>query len=265
MPITISHPAASIPFKRFGLILSALIIGSIIPDFEFFLKLSDGKAIGHTFWGIFYFCIPIGLAVLVVFHKLVKFPLLSLFPQSHQEKIYPHAKEFRFFPIRRFLLIIVSLLVGIISHLFCDSFTHHDGLMVKLIPFLGKTVFSFSQFDIRLYFILQYAGSIGGLILLALWYKNWISRAKVPPFCCLKLHLSNKTRIISAIVIFGVTCGITSGCLFVSGNSSAEILKSFVTRMSIVLISALLFAILVFGIIWNTQAIGYRRAHKPVR
>ncbi|MDO5576472.1 MAG: DUF4184 family protein [Fibrobacter sp.] len=251
MPITISHPAVSIPFRRFGLILSALIIGSIIPDFEFFLKLSDGKVIGHTFWGIFCFCIPVGLAVLVIFHKLVKFPLLSLFPQSHQEKIYPHAKEFRFFPARRFLLIIISLVVGIISHLFWDSFTHHDGFMVKVIPFLGKTVFSFSQFDIRLYFILQYVGSIGGLILLAFWYKNWISRAKVSGVCSLRLHLPNKTQIVSAIILFSVTCGVASGCLFVNGNSAVEILKGFITRMSIVLFSALLFAILVFGIIWN--------------
>ena len=35
MPNPIAHPAASIPFTRLGLVFSALVIGSISPDFGY--------------------------------------------------------------------------------------------------------------------------------------------------------------------------------------------------------------------------------------
>ena len=72
MPVTVSHPVFSVGFKKFGLVLSALVVGSMMPDFEFFMRLSFGKNIGHTLAGIFLFCIPVGLVVLFLFHKLMK-------------------------------------------------------------------------------------------------------------------------------------------------------------------------------------------------
>ncbi|NLW30352.1 MAG: DUF4184 family protein [Fibrobacter sp.] len=252
MPITISHPAAAIPFRCFDLVLSALIVGSMIPDFEFFLKLSDGKVIGHTIPGIFLFCIPLGLTVLFVFHKLIKFPLLSLLPYKHQAKLYPFAKKFHFFPARRFIHIILSLFTGIASHLIWDSFTHHDGFMVKLFPFLSNTVFSFPQGDIRLYFILQYAGSVLGLIMIIYWYRKWFYHAKpVDNFVPYKFHLPHKFKILSAILFFSASGGLTFGYFTFDGKNSTELIKSFITQSSIASFSGFLFALLIFGIMWH--------------
>ncbi len=38
MPWTVSHPAAAAPFARWGLVLSALVVGSMAPDFVYFRK-----------------------------------------------------------------------------------------------------------------------------------------------------------------------------------------------------------------------------------
>ena len=39
MPLTIAHPAAVLPFRHSRLPISALVIGSLAPDFEYFLHL----------------------------------------------------------------------------------------------------------------------------------------------------------------------------------------------------------------------------------
>ena len=52
MPFTLSHPAAVIPLRRWG-IFSALIIGSIMPDSVYFLPFMDEHdRFAHTLPGI---------------------------------------------------------------------------------------------------------------------------------------------------------------------------------------------------------------------
>ncbi|RKZ85433.1 MAG: hypothetical protein DRR19_16380 [Candidatus Parabeggiatoa sp. nov. 1] len=63
MPFTLSHPAAAVPLARGGLVLSALVVGSMSPDFLYFLCLSTQYQFGHTFIGVFVFDIPTGLTV----------------------------------------------------------------------------------------------------------------------------------------------------------------------------------------------------------
>jgi hypothetical protein len=72
MPLTTSHPAAVIALKRLNLDLSAMVIGSMTPDFVYFipgcLPLSDYS---HTISGILILGIPLGLAVLAIFQYLI--------------------------------------------------------------------------------------------------------------------------------------------------------------------------------------------------
>jgi hypothetical protein len=132
-----SHPAIAVPLKRFGLIFSALVFGSMMPDFEFFLRLTDGRLIAHTIPGLFLFCIPVGIISLFLFHRLIKFPLLSLLPVGHQARLYPLAKEFSFFPISRFLMIILSVGVGAVTHILWDSFTHEGSWIVERLSWMS--------------------------------------------------------------------------------------------------------------------------------
>ena len=45
MPFTGSHPAAVLPLMRWGLMPSALVIGSMVPDLPYFLPVPD---LGNT-------------------------------------------------------------------------------------------------------------------------------------------------------------------------------------------------------------------------
>lgn len=70
IPFTCSHPALIIPLRWYGFVLSALIIGSMAPDFEYFIRFSTTRTISHTIPGVFTFCLPAGFIVFLLYHKL---------------------------------------------------------------------------------------------------------------------------------------------------------------------------------------------------
>ena len=68
MPFTLSHAAVAAPLARRGLILSAVAIGSMTPDFEYFLRLSMNSRWSHSLPGVLTFCLPVSILVLWLFH-----------------------------------------------------------------------------------------------------------------------------------------------------------------------------------------------------
>lgn len=172
MPFTPAHPAAILPVRK-RLVLSALVIGAMAPDFHYFMGLGPHGKVSHTFAGAFYFCVPVGLAALWLFHKLLKLPLISLSPEWHQARLARFAVPFRFGPARRFVVIVGSLLVGIFSHLLWDSFTHGGGWMVRHIPALRTVVFPEMAGGRPLYNLLQHGCTLLGLLALAVAYYRW--------------------------------------------------------------------------------------------
>ncbi|MEB0248571.1 DUF4184 family protein, partial [Mucilaginibacter sp. 5B2] len=61
MPFTISHPAVILPLnylpKRF-ISLTALVVGSLTPDFEYFIRMKVQSDYSHTLPGLFWFDLP---------------------------------------------------------------------------------------------------------------------------------------------------------------------------------------------------------------
>ena len=65
MRLTIAHAAAVLPLRQFGklrLPLVALMIGSMSPDYAYFLPGDLDRVDTHSFAGLFYFCWPVSLA-----------------------------------------------------------------------------------------------------------------------------------------------------------------------------------------------------------
>ena len=49
----------------------ALAVGAMAPDFEYMVRLSATRTIGHTIPGLFILCLPTALLVLLLWHRLV--------------------------------------------------------------------------------------------------------------------------------------------------------------------------------------------------
>src|SRR5512143_3827140 len=169
MPNPLAHPVAAVPFTRAGLVLSALVIGSISPDFGYLIPASNAY-FTYTAPGIILFDVPVGLALLWIFHAFVKWPLLSSAPDSLQHRLIARAREFSFGPLRRFGLILLSLLVGSLTHVLWDSFTHEWGWFVQHFAILRISVSG-----MPIYEVLQNLGTFMGVCILAYWMVTWLS------------------------------------------------------------------------------------------
>lgn len=167
MPFTIAHPAAVLPFgKSKYLSVTALIAGSVVPDFEFFLQLREVENIGHHSMGIVLFDLPVAMVFCFLFHGLVKNTLMANLPPYLRNRFmqYTDVNWTRFAKENKWKLLF-SVILGVLTHILWDGFTHHDGLFVEMMPLLQTTI-QILTFSIPVYFLLQVIFSIGGMFIM---------------------------------------------------------------------------------------------------
>lgn len=165
---------AVVPLRRWGLVFSAMVVGSMAPDFEYFFGLKRGAS--HALPGIVTFTFPLAVAVLVLFHKLLKWPLISLLPRGLQARVIGPSRRFRWFPATRFFMILLSIAVGIATHIFLDGFTHGDGWAARHSAALQQPVSFFGHFGMPLYDLLQLGCTAAGMVVLAICFVAWYKR-----------------------------------------------------------------------------------------
>ena len=127
MPFTPAHAAAAVPlFWLLGSrgVLSALVIGSMTPDFAYFLPLGVRRAQSHELAGLAWFVLPVGLATYLVFHLLVKAPVVALLPAPLRDRLTARGLASPVLPTASWPAVVSSLVLGAITHLIWDSFTH---------------------------------------------------------------------------------------------------------------------------------------------
>lgn len=163
MPFTFSHPAIVFPFlKNNKLSATGLIIGAMCPDFEYFLRMKVQSSISHTFIGLFLFNLPVGLVIAILFHTLIKKPLIDNLPDFIENRLSVlRNSNWMDYLKQNFSKVIISLLLGAISHLVWDSFTHEAGYFVRELSFLQQKIG-----NVPYYKIAQHLSSLFGMILL---------------------------------------------------------------------------------------------------
>jgi hypothetical protein len=75
------------------------------------------------------------------------------------------------------LVLAVSLLIGAWTHLLWDSFTHKDGKLVQLLPFLQIPLAPFAGRTVRIHHLLWYACTFAGIAWLGVVYQRWLRSA----------------------------------------------------------------------------------------
>lgn len=176
MPFTFSHPAGALPLRRLlgrHASLSALVIGSMTPDLGFILPLDLARSDTHGLPALFLFCLPAGLLTYLIYHLLLKAPLLHLFPPRVQERLVLPAA----LPRAPWRAVLLSLLCGALTHIGWDAFTHPGTPVVTAIGLLRLPVGTFAGYPVQVFNVLQHASSIAGLGLLAFWWRRWLRTA----------------------------------------------------------------------------------------
>jgi hypothetical protein len=173
MPFTLAHPAIVLPFQllnRKYISLSALIIGSITPDFEYFLKMKLSGRYSHTVEGIFLMDLPVAILLCLIFHQWVKEPLIDNLPGYFKGRLQS-LKQHNFlrYASAHYYGFIGCLLIGISSHVLWDSFTHPSETFMWRPEVLRQTYSVFGLPPLHLYNYLQHLSTLVGTIVIA-WY-----------------------------------------------------------------------------------------------
>jgi hypothetical protein len=168
MPFTFSHPALVLPLIKARLKLSAtaLIIGSMIPDFEYFIRMTDITKYSHTLTGIFWFDIPLALFVCFIYHLVVRNSLFDNLPSFLRERfsIYKRFDWSGYFQ-KNWAIVIVSIIIGAASHILWDKVTHNTMFYVKQADL--STMAKIGRINLAGYKFLQWASTIaGGLVVI---------------------------------------------------------------------------------------------------
>jgi hypothetical protein len=169
MPLTFSHPAVILPAKYLPekwVSMTGLIIGSITPDFEYFLRMRVISIYSHTWIGMFWFDLPLAVLLTFVYHYIIRNSFICNLPVFLKKRLsrYMDFKWINYFK-HHFFKVIICLLLGIASHIFWDGFTHPGGDFVKMIPWLkeGSNIFGYHIPNSRLLHIISTI--IGGIII----------------------------------------------------------------------------------------------------
>jgi len=167
MPFTFSHPAIILPIRKLkedSFSLTGLVVGSIAPDFEYFIRMNLKGIYGHTLLGLFYFDLPIGLILAFLFHDLIKTPLLRNSPSFFKSRFTPlNFFHWDNYFLKHYWIIFYSILIGSLSHILWDSFTHRTGFFVENIPILLDSLTVY-HYKIPYYELLQHISSFLGVL-----------------------------------------------------------------------------------------------------
>nr|WP_067056800.1 DUF4184 family protein [Mucilaginibacter sp. L294] len=164
MPFTFSHPAIVLPLnylpKRW-LSLTALVTGSLTPDFEYFIRMKIQSKYSHTLPGLFWFDLPLALLLMAIYNLIVKEKLIDNLPVYLNKRLSAFKNNSN--PRRGYylLIVIISILIGAGSHLLWDGFTHPAGYFVEHLPILKQPVY-LMQHQFAWYNIIQHISSFVG-------------------------------------------------------------------------------------------------------
>lgn len=138
---------------------SAFVLGTMAPDFEYFLKGRPSAEIGHSYLGFFLFNLPLVFAVYLLYKLCVHDVLIVHLPKVLQEAPLPKLAAV---PLLKFFVFVYSALFGMFTHVAWDSFTHVGGLMVRRFSIFTYEFVLFT-YSIPLYKILQHGSTVFGM------------------------------------------------------------------------------------------------------
>jgi hypothetical protein len=170
MPFTFSHPAAILPFSylpRKWVSMTGLVIGSLTPDFEYFIRMRNQSTFSHTIYGLFWFDLPLGLLLTFIFHNIVRNSLFNNLPTILKSRILINSRfDWNTYFKANWLVVTISILIGAASHILWDGFTHPHGYFVETIPALTNTFYLFGR-EIPIYKIVQHCSTLLGATVIA--------------------------------------------------------------------------------------------------
>jgi len=146
--------------------MTALMIGSMAPDFGYFFAHDASRALTHSFASLPFFSLPAGLLVWLFYVVLLEKATITLLPDrwhtrfAHTDALTPSL----------ILRACIAILLGAVTHLLWDAFTHRETFVTDAWPALMGPTPGFSWMPI--YHLLHGLSSAVGLVILIIWLRH---------------------------------------------------------------------------------------------
>ncbi len=149
------------------------------PDFEYFFRMEAFSQHSHSLLGILYFDLPLTVLLSILFHQLVKGPLIANLPRYFKIRCDDWFNyNFIDYIKNNKVAFIISAIVGSSTHIFWDGFTYAGGFFIGVFPALSNKV-DLGAFSFGIYKFIQYGSTfLGGLIILL--YFHFLPKGKNP-------------------------------------------------------------------------------------
>ena len=210
MPFTFSHPAAVLPLRWTRLPFAALVIGSMSPDFIYFLQLGPYSGFGHTLVGVFLLDLPLGVALYFFYQRRLRAFFLAMLPAFIQRRGRPHTPSSS--PLAMELArVVLAVLLGAGTHILWDTFTHTGAWGVEQVPLLGRQIQLFGR-AVFVYKLAQHGSTLAGAGALMLWSLHRLWRSRPDPERLVS-PLSWRLKHLCALVLLSPGAGLLSAYL----------------------------------------------------
>lgn len=176
MPFTGSHVAAVLPLMRWGLVPSALVIGSMTPDLPYYLPTPFHPGTTHSMIGVVGVDVLLGGVAFGVWQYVLAPFAIAIAPANLRDRLDPRPSIGLGAQLpgwRPGLMLVVSLAVGAATHVLWDSFTHAGRWGPAHIGWLAD-----SHAGLAGYRWTQIVSSIIGAAAIAVWLARWWTSAR---------------------------------------------------------------------------------------
>ncbi len=198
MPFTPSHAVVALPFIRTPLVPAAIAIGAMAPDLPLFVRglpLHYGRTHDLAWVPV---TVALALLLLLVWRAVLRPAVRELSPAWLAARLPGEWDRGAAVGVREtlaltavrgegterrwrvewtgMLLLVVSLLIGVVSHIVWDLFTHEGRWGVVLLPSIGDEWGPLPGFK-----WLQHGSSVLGLVIIGVWALLWLRRRNAAP------------------------------------------------------------------------------------
>ncbi|WP_407360345.1 DUF4184 family protein [Microbacterium sp. LBN7] len=186
MPFTPSHAVVALPFIRTPLVPAAIAIGAMTPDLPLFVRgIGLDYSFTHTFANVVWTAV-VAFVLFLVWRAVLRPAVPELAPRWLARRLPEEwnvgaveaagravgVGEKRVYP----LLLGVSLILGVLSHIVWDLFTHEGRWGVQVLPALDEMWGPLTGFK-----WLQHGSSVLGLVIIGVWGLLWLRRQDPRP------------------------------------------------------------------------------------
>lgn len=209
-----------------------MMIGSMAPDFPYFLPGELSRTNTHDLEGVFLVCWPMGLAFWLLFVHLLERTSIELLPEPWRVRM-PHSDSS--FTFRALALASLGVIVGALTHIAWDAFTHAGTPVTRIFPLLYEEVFSFRGRSVPLYFVLQVLSSVAGLIALAWWaLRLRHDKPKTRAVPASRISLSDRARvgILLAMIAISTTAALATYAALADEPFEARFFHALISGMT---------------------------------